>query len=80
MALPTNQSAGGTGGPDLGPDPQIDPLHDGAPGGLSIANDLPCVSVPGGKPMTTNGYAPSAEQDSLPAPGSSEGFTRPPAD
>lgn len=60
-------------GPNLGPEQKPDATRDGAPGGVSIGDSLPVVAVPGGAPMTLNGYSPDREQDSLPRPGSTEG-------
>lgn len=64
-------------GPDKPQEQQEDAIHDVAPGGLSMGNDLPSVAVIGGPPATFNGYSPDPSQDKLPAPGSSEGTTAP---
>lgn len=38
---------------------QPDAIHDGAPAGLFFSDaELPVVAVPGGQPMTTNGFSP----------------------
>lgn len=50
----------------------------GAPGGPTFGGDLPSVAVPGGKPFSTGGYRPQADQDQLPAPGSSDGCQKAP--
>jgi hypothetical protein len=51
----------------------------GAPGGKSMGDDLPSVAVPGGKPFSTGGYTPQADQDQLPTPGSTEGEQKAPS-
>ena len=50
--------------PDLGPQPQIDSLHDGAPGGRFFGSDLPVDS--GGQHATTGGFSPEPSNPPLP--------------
>lgn len=68
-----NPQNGPTANLDQGPEQTADAIHDGAPGGLSMGDDLPSVAVPGGPPATYGGYTPDASQDQLPAPGSTTG-------
>ena len=66
MALPFGTS-GGSGGHSTGP---TDPFVDGgtvAPGGKSMADDLPLRSDP---PGWTEGFSPSSDGPTLPPPGS----------
>ena len=55
------------------PEQNPEAIEGGAPGGPTFESELPSVAVPGGKPFTTGGYSPQADQDSLPAPGSTDG-------
>ena len=80
MATPAQigQAAGSNGGQqdkvDGIPEQNPESLQGGAPGGPVFSDaELPSVAVPGGTPFTTNGYSPQADQDSLPAPGSTDG-------
>ncbi len=60
----------------LGGIPEQNPesTQGGAPAGEFFSEgELPSVAVPGGKPFTTNGYRPQADQDKLPPPGSTIG-------
>ena len=75
--MPTPAQLGSDTGPGdkLGGTPEQNPeaTEGGAPAGPWFGNDLPSVSVVGGKPATLDGYTPSREQDKLPRPGSDEG-------
>ena len=63
----------GNQGPAIGSESDPESVRGGAPGGRSIGDDLPSVAVPGGAPSVLTGYTAQRDQDSLPAPGSSEG-------
>jgi hypothetical protein len=76
--LPFPSSSDNAGGPDLGPEQNPEFTQGGAPGGRSLGDDLPSVAVPGGMPMILTGYVAQSDQDSLPAPGSSDGAGKAP--
>jgi hypothetical protein len=71
--FPFPRSSDSASGPDLGSEQDPEFTQDGAPGGRSLGDDLPSVAVPGGQPFILTGYSPQSDQDSLPAPGSTDG-------